>query len=694
MPQIGVGVGPLAWSSPGDGARWVALALSALAAVLLWREMNDRVARWVVRLAPAAAAAISVAYVAHYLRGGPRIIDATSYYLQASALARGMFALPVDEPEHALLGRFLLRTEWHGPAASVIFPPGWPAALAIGFWLGVPMAVGPLLAAGLCGATSWLARTVARHHQAESADRAAAAAAIFSVVCSALRYHTADTMSHGWAALCLTMATGATWSALESRRPAMGALAGLAASWLFATRPTTALGWGGAMLLSAAWGWLPAPSGRTRSWWPPLLGAAIAAAAPLALWFAHQRIATGSFFATAQHHYYALSDGPPGCFRYGFGSGIGCRGEHADFVAANLQAGYGAIAALKTTGRRLLLHARDVLNFAPLCVLPLVAMRAPWPMARSLGVMVACQIAAYAPFYFDGNYPGGGGRMFAEALPIEHVLAAIGLAWLASTRRDLATRFARGLAITSGLALFGFAIGAGASHASLRERDGGRVMFEPTQLPGSGVDPKADLIFVDTDHGFNLAWASRARVARHHGDALDRLAWERHGRPRAFLYRHRARDEGPPFTTAMEFSPEPLPSVPLWIDAESLWPPASQTAGWAWPSWWAPKCASGRRALRIEAAGGAIEASITVRLPREVAGRTLTPILGEAAKPYEIILVVDDARAHGWPASDAVIGEDCVRLRSAAVPADARRVELVLRGADWSLDALDFSEKR
>ena len=50
-------------------------------------------------LAAVSAGALSLAYVALYLRGGPRIIDATSYWLQARAIASGWLAAwPLGEP--------------------------------------------------------------------------------------------------------------------------------------------------------------------------------------------------------------------------------------------------------------------------------------------------------------------------------------------------------------------------------------------------------------------------------------------------------------------------------------------------------------------------------------------------------------------------------------------------------------------
>ena len=91
-----------------------------------------------------AALALSAGYIAHYLRGGPRVIDATSYWLQAQALSEGYLSFPIDEPTASVRGRFLL-TSAEGERLGVIFPPGYPALLALGFWFEHPLWVGPVV---------------------------------------------------------------------------------------------------------------------------------------------------------------------------------------------------------------------------------------------------------------------------------------------------------------------------------------------------------------------------------------------------------------------------------------------------------------------------------------------------------------------------------------------------------------------
>ncbi len=617
---------------PCDAAQWLALALAlvvmagAPALVRPWSRPRRPVA-----ILATVAAALSAGYVAVYLRGGPRIIDATSYYLEARALSAGLLSFPLPAPEPSVLGRFLVRHAEAGAArAAVIFPPGYPAVLALGFLARAPLAVGPVIAAAIAAATFDLGDRIARGLRLPAAPSAAQIAILLSVVCAALRYHTADTMSHGLAALCFVSALALVLRAADAGRARRAALlaagAGLAAGLLFATRPVSTLA------LAAALAFILARDPPARAAARRLVPALLLGALPGALLFlAHQRAATGAWGASSQRLYYALGDGPPGCFRYGFGAGIGCVGEHGDFVRAHLAGGYGLLAAAGTTLRRLKAHLVDPANLEPLALLvPAGAFVARGSArGRALGVATIAQILAYAPFYFDGNYPGGGGRFFCDLLPVEHVLAAIAVVAFAARRRA-PERWAAGAVA---LALAGFAFRAGLDHASLRDRDGGRPFFEPAELARAGVT--RGLVFLDSDHGFDLAYDPAARpggveVARFHGDALDRMTWEARGRPPAYRYRVVIPEGGGPASVALE--PLVFPPVadrPQVIEGESLWPAIEQRGGYALPEWAAGTCASAGRilALHHEAAlAEAAPAAVTLTLPaRWLAGRSVTP---------------------------------------------------------------------
>jgi hypothetical protein len=297
-----------------------------------------------------------------------------------------------------------------------------------------------------------------------------------------------------------------------------------------------------------------------------------------------QRVLTGSFFGSTQLAYYAAADAPAGCFRYGFGSGVGCRFEHGDFVARFLPHGYGLAQAARNFFVHLSLFSVDATNAAPLTLLAgYAAFKHRRSMLGLLGAGILLQALAYVPFYFDGNYPGGGARFLCEAIPLCQVLVARGLV-------DL--RLAR---FAAPLSLAGFALHARYGHEALREREGGRPMFEPEVVARAGVT--RGLVFVDTDHGFNLGHDPSVRdpnrgvfVARLRNDAHDRQLYENSGSPPSYRYA---------YDVAGRALPRLLPYVPelsTRLEAEAEWP-ARLLRGSAYPIHF--PCASGGRALRL-----------------------------------------------------------------------------------------------
>ena len=516
---------------------------------------------WLVALC-LLAYGLSCAYLSYYLRGGPRIIDATSYFLEARSLAAGAFSFHVPNPSASFRGRFLLASP-DGHQLGVIFPPGYPLVLALGGRLGQPLLVGPGLGALLVAATYALARALGQARQV------AWLAAGLSVLCAALRYHTADTMSHGLATL---LACAALTLALQRGSRPSALAAGLCLGLLVATRP-----------VSAAVSFLlvgHALSRERRAWLPFLLGMLPG----IALLLAQQRALTGDFFSSTQLAYYAASDAPAGCFRYGFGAGIGCRFEHGDYVSHFLPNGYGLWAALRNLGVHLRLFATDATNTAPLSMLGGYALvrhfRSP---LRVLGAGILLQALAYVPFYFDGNYPGGGARFLCEAIPFCQILVAraafdLRLTWLAPV-----------------VAVAGFALHGRHAHEELRDREAGRPMFEPAVVASAGVTH--GLLFVDTDHGFNLGHDPRAAgagtallVARAHDDAHDRELYEQLGRPPTYRYVYDFHRHHPPHVIPY------VPPAAGHIEAEAEWPVLS-LHGSAYPR--AAACASGGKALRL-----------------------------------------------------------------------------------------------
>jgi hypothetical protein len=119
-------------------------------------------------------------------------------------------------------------------------------------------------------------------------------------------------------------------------------------------------------------------------------------------------------------------------------------------------------------------------------------------------------------------------------------------------------------------------------------------------LAASKVDH--GLLFVGTDHAFNLAFDPDARdasravvVAREFGDERDRLVWERLGRPPAHRY---VFDGHFPSAAVVPWSPGPTPH-PYRFEAEAEWPPIAQSGGYFEPVFAQGTCAWGGRLLGI-----------------------------------------------------------------------------------------------
>jgi hypothetical protein len=637
------------------------------------------------------AAALSAGYIACYLRGGPRIIDATSYWLQARALAEGHVTWPIDEPTASSRGRFLLMTGAdEAPRIGVIFPPGYPVVLALGFLARAPLAVGPLIGALIVIATYALALSVSRR------EEVARLAACLSVLCAALRYHTSDTMSHGWAALLFASTLAFAFASADAPSP-MGrnrnaVLSGIALGWLVATRPVSGL----ALL----------PMAIVAGWEMPLrprLLAGASALVPIAFFLVEQRLVTGDFFVSSQSAYYALSDGPPGCFRYGLGTGIGCLHEHGTYVADMLKHGLGWGTAAITTLRRLRIHLIDVVNAEPLALLALAApflaraakdgeTTARWRRIATLAAATVILFLAYFPFYFDGSYPGGGARFFADALPVEHVLIAAAVAMLVDRFAMPRAMFGRAAAAVSAIALAGFGVHASYEHLRLRDREGGRPFFEPAVLAYAKVDH--GLVFTRTDHAFNLAYdpdsldaTRKVVVARESGDDRDRQTWERLGRPPSYRYVFDGRDARPevvPWTA-------PPASDHLVLEAESEWPPLRQSGGFFEPIFAQGTCASGGRVLAIRRTTDRFEGAISFSVPVEGRYRISIRLVSRGDVHGEI--TVRD-RAGAPPLATWKLAnprrDDCFNLPEQLVFLSGRaRLEVTADAqSEWALDAV------
>jgi hypothetical protein len=641
-----------AWSRPADHPGEIALALAGVLLVIAAlpggpRQLisflgfsgigdGQRTRRFLV-ITGLSAALLSIAYVDAYLHGGPRALDAPTYWLQGRALSHGALSWTVPSPVASYRARGLLAA--FPDRVSGIFPPGYPLLLAAGFLVGAPMLIGPLLSGGIVVATWFLARELAGppgETRAASADQAAGLAVGLSVVCAALRQQTADTLPHGAAALAITVALTSTLRGQRARDPKLFAITGLALGWLLSARPMAALAIGGvavALLLR---------SGRP---WPGVVWWVAAAAPGAALLLAANHAATGHAFVSAAAVY-------------------------ANSVVETAIPASGGSHGLVSAFAEFRRHLMDVANFEPLAIAALLALS---NKRRTLAVtctalVVAGQLAVHAWALHGAVAPPAAN--LCEILPLEHALLGYGVA------AAFPRAFERVATATLGLALGGFAVHASRAHAEMGESDIGHPHFDADVVQDAGVS--TGLLFFEDDPGFELAAvpgldaSHGVEAVRLRGDDHDRVVYEMAGRPAARRYVAGARG-----ASIASWSPSGSGASFWRFEAESDWPPMAVSGGSASRLQVDTSCASGASVLALSPAG-AREASLTLELPVPVAATagltriwTVTPRIYEMGQPAEgsldvVVAPAGPPLAH-WSWGDEGRGRSCRDLAPAAV---------------------------
>jgi hypothetical protein len=217
-------------------------------------------------------------------------------------------------------------------------------------------------------------------------------------------------------------------------------------------------------------------------------------------------------------------------------------------------------------------------------------------------------------------------------------------------------------------------------------------MFEQRVLEEARV--RRGLVFVQTDHGFNLGHVpgvdpeEGVLVARARRDAHDALLWERLGRPASYLYVY------DPFGSASvgRLLPyEPRRGALPRLEAESAWPPLLVRGGWAHPSHATSSCTSGGRGLRLSSTSGAV-VRVGIELPVLRAGRYLLTSgwTRSGARFQRITLEVAGQRTvHQVPES----APSCFRTPPLPVQlrAGAQRLEAALEGAGGLFDYVELA---
>lgn len=594
---------------PPNLAAWGALILGLLFVVLPRRKVQlswpASRALTLSLLLSLGSAALSSAYFVWSLGGGPRIIDAAAYLCAARIFASGSFTFHAPEPSALFRGRFLIHPPGSPAELGVIFPPGYPALLSLFERFLDYRLTGPFLAFGITLGTYFLAFFLASGPSASQPTRERARlvgilAALLSLTSATLRYHTADTMSHGFSTVLMligAIVVARAWSRTHlSRRGAI--TLGLALGLLVATRPLTGCAAIAVLLFAAR------PVLRRGL----IATVALGALPGLVLLLLHQRALTGSLWDSVQLRYYALADGPASCFGLGFGKG--CEFEHGDVVRDRGK--LGPLWAVLNSLHRLHNHALDLANCELLFVfLVLRLFRTRKQPSSQLGLFgLAAFTLAYSLFYFDGSYPGGGARFLVELLPLEHAL----LAGFALDRI--------GLLRTLGVSCLGFALHGAYSHEALRTRDGGAPFLDSTIAESRS----RRVVFVESDHAFLLGLHPKVLrpgesgrthlagtlVARRSWDLRESALLKQLGSPPAFIL-----EREPPGAVLLPWLGTANANAKegsLLIEAERDFPPLSLDGVWVHPAHLSAPCVSSGRALLIHPQPGAKRGSLTLWL--------------------------------------------------------------------------------
>ena len=268
-----------------------------------------RTARLVV-IAIAVASALAARAIAHFaLADVAHVMDEIAYLFQAKIFASGALKAPVLEPRAAFNMWFVDdRTARFG-----IFPPGWPAFLALGVKLGVPRLVNPLLHLGTV-------IVVGRAGEKLGGPRAGIAAAVLYGACPQTVILAASLMSHTLVAACASvvlLAVATVLVAPDSVGRRLVVASGVAIGICALTRPLCALAIGLPLVVLVAL--------RVRRHFVLLDAAALPFVLLLGL---YDRALTGSAFRPPQTAYFdehlPPADIPfftygPGCNALGFG---------------------------------------------------------------------------------------------------------------------------------------------------------------------------------------------------------------------------------------------------------------------------------------------------------------------------------------------------------------------------------------
>jgi hypothetical protein len=399
--------------------RVAALALSlplllllpaALAARVPFRMLGLWGYRSLVVVAVATSLALALFSGTMLFDRSPHILDAVSYYFQGKVLAAGALAAPAPAVGGAFPTPF---TVVHDGLWFSQYPPGVPVLLAVGFLVGLPWLVEPLLAAGSVLLVYLAGRSQYGRGTALIAALLMAGSPFLGLLAGSYMSHVPTTF---FAAGFLYAAT----RYLQRPGPLWAAFAASALGATFLCRETAALLWGLPMALFLLLGIRRKGVGG----WPRDLAVAGGCLSLFGvLYLLYNWGLTGSPLLMPRGLFF-------GGDRFGFGEGVGFYGEHT--LAAGLMN-----AEEQLTSLAICLFGWPFFFALAIPMLPFLTGRANrWD--RLHGAVIALFVLTFVGYFYHGIVMGP--RYYFETLPCLVLLTARGFVALTETMDALLFR--------------------------------------------------------------------------------------------------------------------------------------------------------------------------------------------------------------------------------------------------------------
>ena len=319
----------------------------------------------------------------------PHVLDALSYSFQAGLLSSGRLWLDAPVPIDAFRGPF--EVLWQGRLFSQ-YPPGAPAAYALGRLANLDWLVGPLCGAVLIGATAWTAAVLF--------DTWTGLVVLWLGALSPfILFQAGSFLSHPVAGALVAGALAVFVAAERSKRVARYSFVGVCLGAAFLVREPASLLFG-----------LPLVARLLKQrQWRGLQSMLLAGVPFLVVYLAYDAVVTGSPFQLPR----TLFDPSD---HFGFGDGIGFHHRHT------------LAAGLANTDELLTLLQFDLFGWPPLVGLGLLGLPFLLGRARSwdwvAGGGCLAFVAAYIGYFYHGIALGP--RYYYEAVPWLLLLAGRG----------------------------------------------------------------------------------------------------------------------------------------------------------------------------------------------------------------------------------------------------------------------------